>query len=114
MKILLGFAVLVTAVYLAASTLPEAPTSFDNKTNGMVDDATHAADQAKFEETEAIADGLGPLCSPREAQALLAPARQLTPPADERDQSALPPLSRSAACGLRVRRRCAGRDRALR
>jgi CxxC motif-containing protein (DUF1111 family) len=61
MKILLSIAVLVMAVYLAASTLPEAPTSFDNKTNGMVDDATHAADQAKFDETEAIADGLGPL-----------------------------------------------------
>src|SRR5947207_14892873 len=27
----------------------------------MTDDATHAADQAKFEETEAISDGLGPL-----------------------------------------------------
>jgi CxxC motif-containing protein (DUF1111 family) len=49
---------------LALSTitpLPEAPTGFDNKSNGMVDDPTHQADQTKFEETEAISDGLGPL-----------------------------------------------------
>jgi CxxC motif-containing protein (DUF1111 family) len=39
----------------------EAPTGFDNKSNGVADDATHSADQAKFEEIEAIADGLGPL-----------------------------------------------------
>lgn len=52
------------AVALSAlATLPssEAPTGFDNKTNGMVDDATHQADQAKFEEVENISDGLGPL-----------------------------------------------------
>ncbi len=40
---------------------PDAPTGFDNKTNGIVDDATHQADQAKFEAVEQIADGLGPL-----------------------------------------------------
>ena len=40
---------------------PEAPTGFDNKSNGMVDDATHQADQAKFDEIEGVADGLGPL-----------------------------------------------------
>jgi CxxC motif-containing protein (DUF1111 family) len=39
----------------------QAPTGFDNKSNGVVDDPTHQADQAKFEEFEAIADGLGPL-----------------------------------------------------
>jgi CxxC motif-containing protein (DUF1111 family) len=38
-----------------------APTGFDDKSNGVADDATHQADQAKFEEFEAIADGLGPL-----------------------------------------------------
>jgi CxxC motif-containing protein (DUF1111 family) len=38
-----------------------APAAFDNKSNGMVDDATHLADQNKFEEVEEIADGLGPL-----------------------------------------------------
>jgi len=40
---------------------PDAPAGFDNKSNGLVDDATHLADQVKFEETEAISDGLGPL-----------------------------------------------------
>ena len=52
---------LAAGVLLVASTLPEAPTGFDNKTNGMVDDATHASDQAKFDEVEQIPDGLGPL-----------------------------------------------------
>jgi hypothetical protein len=49
---------------LLAPLLPEAPTGFDNKINGLVDDATHTADQAKFEETEALSNGLGPLCMP--------------------------------------------------
>ena len=39
----------------------EAPAAFDDQTNGTVDQATHAADQAKFEEVEKITDGLGPL-----------------------------------------------------
>ncbi|HYL85178.1 MAG TPA: di-heme oxidoredictase family protein [Candidatus Angelobacter sp.] len=39
----------------------ESPAGFDNKSNGVVDDATHQADQAKFEEVEGVADGLGPL-----------------------------------------------------
>src|SRR5262249_10676269 len=41
--------------------LPEAPVGFDNKSNGMVDDQTHQADQAKFDEVEDVADGLGAL-----------------------------------------------------
>jgi CxxC motif-containing protein (DUF1111 family) len=59
---LLAAAVLLSVV-LASTGSPnsEAPTGFDNKSNGMVDDATHQADQAKFEETETVADGLGPL-----------------------------------------------------
>src|SRR5881397_2807810 len=61
MKLLMSLSLLILSVFLFASPLPEAPSGFDNKTNGMVDDATHAADQARFEETEAIADGLGPL-----------------------------------------------------
>jgi CxxC motif-containing protein (DUF1111 family) len=43
------------------SPASEAATGFDNKSNGVVDDATHQADQAKFDEFEGIADGLGPL-----------------------------------------------------
>src|SRR5579871_647148 len=40
---------------------PEAPAGFDNKSNGVVDDPTHQADQLKFDEVEGVADGLGPL-----------------------------------------------------
>ncbi len=61
MKHFIGVALLSL---LAVSVQPkpaEAPTGFDNKSNGAVDDATHQADQAKFEEVEAVADGLGPL-----------------------------------------------------
>jgi len=61
MKLFLGVPILVVAGYVFASNLPEAPTGFDNKTNGMVDDATHAADQARFDEPEQVPDGLGPL-----------------------------------------------------
>ena len=38
-----------------------APTGFDNASNGVTDDPTHQADQAKFDEIELLADGLGPL-----------------------------------------------------
>src|SRR5438445_9199941 len=61
MKLLMSLSLLMLSVFLFASPLPEAPSGFANKTNGMTDDATHAADQAKFDETEAISDGLGPL-----------------------------------------------------
>ncbi len=61
MKVLFGVPLLAIALFLFAPPLPEAPSGFDNKTNGLVDDATHSADQAKFDETEAISDGLGPL-----------------------------------------------------
>src|SRR6202040_65987 len=40
---------------------PPAPTGFDNKSNGVADDATHQADQGSFDQIEAISDGLGPL-----------------------------------------------------
>jgi hypothetical protein len=61
-KFLIGLSLLVISVFFLASVLPEAPTGFDNKINGLVDDATHTADQAKFEETEALSNGFGPLC----------------------------------------------------
>lgn len=63
MRTLTGLALLgFTFVFLALAPSPsDAPTGFDNKSNGVVDDATHQADQAKFEEVEEIADGLGPL-----------------------------------------------------
>ncbi len=61
MKTLISIALLSLSFFFFAPALPEAPTGFDNKTNGLVDDATHQADQAKFDEFEQISDGLGPL-----------------------------------------------------
>ena len=61
MKLFLGFVLSCLALAVLAPAPSEAPTGFDNKTNGMVDDATHQADQTKFEEVEAISDGLGPI-----------------------------------------------------
>jgi CxxC motif-containing protein (DUF1111 family) len=61
MKLLVGMSLLTVSVLFFAPPLPEAPTGFDNKTNGLVDDATHIADQAKFDEIEQISDGLGAL-----------------------------------------------------
>src|SRR5271154_6266120 len=55
----LGFLGLVLASSAPVST--EAPTGFDNKSNGVTDDATHQADQKTFEEVEQLSDGLGPL-----------------------------------------------------
>src|SRR5579864_1182527 len=39
----------------------EAPTGFDSKSNGLTDEATHQADQTKFDEVEQLTDGVGPL-----------------------------------------------------
>jgi len=62
MKLLAGIFLFLSFGLLSFAPPPsEAPTGFDNKSNGMVDDATHTADQAKFEEVEALSDGLGPL-----------------------------------------------------
>jgi CxxC motif-containing protein (DUF1111 family) len=65
MNTLVGVAVFSLSVFgTACSAGPpptQAPTGFDDKSNGVADDATHQADQAKFEEFEAIPDGLGPL-----------------------------------------------------
>ncbi len=46
---------------VAPVVLADVPAGFDNKSNGLVDEATHSADQQKFDEVETIADGLGPL-----------------------------------------------------
>src|SRR5271156_5093951 len=45
----------------AASQATEAPTGFDNTSNGVTNDAIHQADQTTFEEVEKLSDGLGPL-----------------------------------------------------
>jgi CxxC motif-containing protein (DUF1111 family) len=53
----LGLAMLA----IAQSGTEEAPTGFDNLTNGMVDQATHDLDREVFEEREEINEGLGPV-----------------------------------------------------
>src|SRR2546422_11570106 len=53
-------AVALLAVAFAALPSSEAPTGFDNRSNGMVEDATHQADQVKFEEVADAGDSLGP------------------------------------------------------
>jgi CxxC motif-containing protein (DUF1111 family) len=63
----LSLALATFTVSRSASSSPEAPasteaaTGFDNKSNGITDDGTHQADQAKFEEVEQASNGLGPL-----------------------------------------------------
>src|SRR5258707_11995271 len=61
MKLLMALSVLAISAFFFAPALPEAPSGFDNKSNRLVDDTTHAADQVKFDEIEQISDGLGPL-----------------------------------------------------
>src|SRR5262245_47810125 len=43
------------------NAVTEAPTGFDNLTNGFVDQTTFDGDKDTFEEFETIADGLGPV-----------------------------------------------------
>src|SRR5260370_16819795 len=61
MRLLISLAALSFILALSGSRSTEAPTGFDNKSNGVADDATHQADQTKFEEVEQLSDGLGPL-----------------------------------------------------
>jgi CxxC motif-containing protein (DUF1111 family) len=62
MKLLTGISVCLSLGLLSfAPAVSDVPTGFDNKSNGVVDAATHTADQAKFDEVEALTDGLGPL-----------------------------------------------------
>ena len=61
MRSLLPVALLGLFFAAAASQSTEAPTGFDNKSNGVTNDATHEADQTTFEEVEKLSDGLGPL-----------------------------------------------------
>jgi len=61
MRLLIPLAVLGLIFTTSVPSSTEAPTGFDNKSNGVADDATHQADQTKFEEVEQLSDGLGPL-----------------------------------------------------
>jgi CxxC motif-containing protein (DUF1111 family) len=59
---LLGVAVAALVLPAASSDTPtEAPTGFDNLTNGMTTQAQFDADRGTFEERETIDDGLGPV-----------------------------------------------------
>ena len=44
-----------------SSIASEAPSGYDNQPNGLTDAPTFTMDRGKFEETEAIGDGLGPI-----------------------------------------------------
>ena len=63
----LAVSLAIALVFSAALALdqppptPEAPAAFDDKSNGMVDQATHDADLETFDEVETIEDGLGPI-----------------------------------------------------
>jgi len=61
MKILLAVAIISLTMSSAGAPPSEAPTGFDNQSNGLVDQATHQADQAKFDDVEGVSDGVGPL-----------------------------------------------------
>lgn len=61
MKLLIAAAVTGLGLFYFNPPSNEAPTGFDGKSNGMVDDKTHQADQEKFDAIEQVADGLGPL-----------------------------------------------------
>lgn len=61
MRIVLAISGLCLALASVAHLHPEAPAGFDDKSNGVVDDATHQVDQEKFDEFETVKDGLGPL-----------------------------------------------------
>src|SRR5947209_6840991 len=61
MRLFIAIVVLSFALASVAQQFPEAPAGFDNQSNGVVDDATHHADQMKFDEVEQLDDGLGPL-----------------------------------------------------
>src|SRR6202041_899543 len=61
MRSLLPLALVGLFFAAAASRSTEAPTGFDNKSNGVEDEESHQADQMKFEEVERLSDGLGPI-----------------------------------------------------
>src|SRR5690349_6581555 len=66
------------------SPVREALVGFDNLSNGAVDDATHAVDLADFDETETIADGLGPIYNAQSCRDCTK-TRFLAPPARSRN-----------------------------
>jgi CxxC motif-containing protein (DUF1111 family) len=61
-RLILSLAVLaVPVLLLAAVTATEAPSGFDNQTNGFEPQASMDEDRAAFEKVEQVSDGLGPV-----------------------------------------------------
>ena len=60
-KLFLGTALFSLLIVMLAQQPAQAPTGFDNQTNGFVDQATHASDQTAFEAVLQVPEGLGPL-----------------------------------------------------
>jgi CxxC motif-containing protein (DUF1111 family) len=58
-----GIAILAFAILCFAQQPAEAPTGYNNQTNGLVDQKTHISDELAFDRVLGIADGLGPLYS---------------------------------------------------
>src|ERR1700692_4856093 len=65
MRLLIPLAALSLILASSAFRSTEAPTGFDNRSNGVADDATHQAEQTKFDEVEQLGDGRGPLYNPQ-------------------------------------------------
>ncbi len=61
----LAFWLMGSVVVFSGSS--EAPAAFDGQTNGLVDQATHRADQEKFDEVEGIGDGSARFTMPNRA-----------------------------------------------
>src|SRR5215469_3886165 len=53
--------ILTVTLAVTAYAGPEAPTGFDNQTNGVVDQGTHLGDLVQFDEVDQVQNGLGPL-----------------------------------------------------
>jgi CxxC motif-containing protein (DUF1111 family) len=60
-KVLLAIAIISLTLASAGAPPSEAPAGYDNQSNGLVEQATHQADQEKFDEVESVEEGLGPL-----------------------------------------------------
>src|SRR6476469_7628575 len=61
MKLVAALGFLFVVLFSVGPPPAEAPSGFDDQSNGMVDEATHQADRETFDEVESIEDGLGPL-----------------------------------------------------
>lgn len=56
-----AFVVAAAGAVTGQTVVTEAPTGFDNQTNGFITQAQYDLDRAVFEERDTIAKGLGPV-----------------------------------------------------